>query len=255
MFIDSHCHVNFACFDEQRDKLISSLAYQQIDKLIIPATHRSTWQDIIDLCCQYPNLYYSLGYHPHFLDHYEDGDLIYLQALVNRRERQCIAIGEIGLDKRISTDMRMQEDIFIEQVKIAEKFKLPIILHVVQKQGRVLEILRQLKFTQGGVYHAFSGSEDIALAFIALGFKIGVGGVVTYPNALKTRKTLRLLPVESLILETDSPDMPVYKQRDKVNTPLNLLPIFTALAELRSESKECLAKQLYQNTLNIFSCK
>lgn len=253
MFIDSHCHINFACYDRQRETLLASLQVHGIDKLIVPGTHRGDWQNIINLCHEHSNLYYSLGYHPHFLDYYKDDDLAYLQVLLSTKESRCVALGEIGLDKRVNTDIKVQEAIFIAQVKIAEKCKLPIILHVVQKQGRVLELLRQLKFTQGGVYHAFSGSEEVALAFISLGFKIAVGGLITHPNAVKTRKTISLLPIESLVLETDAPDMPIYQQRESLNTPLNLLTIFSSLAELRSESKACLAAQLYKNTLAIFS--
>lgn len=194
-----------------------------------------------------------MGCHPHYLDTYKEGDLAYLQQLLVNKAPQCIAVGEVGLDKRINIDSSIQELVFIEQLKIAQKLQLPIILHVVQKQGRVLEILKQLRFTQGGVYHAFSGSKEVALAYIALGFKIGVGGVITYPNSIKTRNTISQLPLESLVLETDAPDMPIYQQSEKNNSPINLLKIFSALADLRDESKACLATQLYNNTLSIFS--
>ncbi|MGB5444145.1 MAG: TatD family hydrolase, partial [Psychromonas sp.] len=139
------------------------------------------------------------------------------------------------------------------QLKIAQQLALPVILHVVKKQGRMLEILRQQKFTQGGVYHAFSGSAEVALAFIKLGFKIGVGGVITYPNSVTTRATIAALPLESLVLETDAPDMPVYQQEQADNSPLNLLKVFAALMTLRSESESELASQLYLNTRSLFS--
>lgn len=253
MFIDSHCHLNFTCFDTHRDMLLKDLRYAKVSKLIIPATHRNEWSNIIRLGESHANIFYSLGYHPHFLEHYKEGDLEYLQQLLTNKAPQCVALGEIGLDKRAKADSSIQERVFIEQVKMAQKLQLPIILHVVQKQGRVLEILKQLKFTQGGVYHAFSGSKEVALEYIRLGFKIAVGGVITYPNSIKTRETIALLPIESLVLETDAPDMPIYQQLEKDNSPINLLKIFSTLVELRDEEKGCLATQLYNNTVSIFS--
>jgi TatD DNase family protein len=253
MFIDSHCHLNFACFDIQREMLLQKLQQHNITKLIIPATHRANWRQVSRLCENHPNLYYALGYHPHFLDYFRQGDLQYLQTLLENRHSQCVALGEIGLDKFAKTPIQVQESIFTEQLAIAQYLELPVILHVVKKQGRVLEILRQLNFTQGGVYHAFSGSYEVALDFIKLGFKMGVGGVITYPNSVTTRETISRLPLESLVLETDAPGMPIYQQEQPDNTPLNLLHIFESLAMLRGESKKCLASQLYNNTRSLFS--
>ncbi|MFT7053620.1 MAG: TatD DNase family protein [Psychromonas sp.] len=253
MFIDSHCHLNFACFDIQRDMLLQKLQQNDITKVIIPATHRAQWSQISKLCENHSNLYYALGYHPHFLDYFEPGDLEYLQTLLENKNARCVALGEIGLDKFAKTTMPVQESIFIAQLEIAQQLALPVIIHVVKKQGRVLEILRQLNFTQGGVYHAFSGSEEVALDFIKLGFKIGVGGVITYPNSVTTKATISRLPLDSLVLETDAPDMPIYRQEQQYNTPLNLLHIFESLVSLRSESKKCLASQLYINTRSLFS--
>jgi len=253
MFIDSHCHLNFACFDIQREMLLQTLQENNITKLIIPATHRAEWSKISRLCEKHPNLYYALGYHPHFLEYFKPGDLQYLQTLLENRNTQCVALGEIGLDKFAKTTIQVQERIFTAQLEIAQQLELPVILHVVKKQGRVLEILRQLNFTQGGVYHAFSGSEEVALDFIKLGFKLGIGGVITYPNSVTTRATISRLPLESLVLETDAPDMPIYRQEQRDNTPLNLLHIFDALTSLRGESKKCLASQLYTNTRSLFS--
>jgi TatD DNase family protein len=257
MFIDSHCHFNFSCFDGERETLLQKLKENKIKKLVIPGTHRGTWSTISYLCQMHNNLYYSLGCHPHFMDHFQEEDLQYLETLLQslrqNNNKQCVALGEIGLDKYAKTDIQVQEHVFIAQLKIAQKLKLPIILHVVKKQGRVLQLLAEHGFTQGGVYHAFSGSEEVALAFIKLGFKIGVGGVITYPNSKTTKQTISRLPIESLVLETDAPDMPLYKQKQAFNTPLNLLIIFESLAALRCEAKNCLAAQLYKNTETIFS--
>ena len=253
MFIDSHCHFNFPCFDNNRENLLQELAQKKIDKIIIPATHRETWANIQQLCLQHHNLYYALGIHPHFLDTLQDDDLLILKKLLENRSKHCVALGEIGLDKYADADLQQQEKVFIKQLQIAEQVELPVILHIVKQQGRVLEILKEQKFSQGGVYHAFSGSYEIALEFIKLGFKLGIGGVITYPEAKKTQQTIARLPIEALLLETDAPDMPVYEQQQAYNSPVNLLVVFEALLAYRSESKSCLATQIYENTQCIFS--
>ncbi|WP_019612995.1 TatD family hydrolase [Psychromonas ossibalaenae] len=253
MFIDSHCHLNFSCFNEQREALLKQLQEQDIKRLVIPGTAPGSWSDIIELCAVHKQLYYGLGCHPHFITTFQESDFQYLEKLLQNSGTQCVALGEIGLDKFADADMQLQEQVFIRQVQLAQKLQLPVILHVVKKQGRVLEILKEQKFTCGGVYHAFSGSFDVACAFIALGFKIGVGAVITYPNSTRTKTTISQLPVESLVLETDAPDMALYQQAERYNSPLNVISVFESLAALRSESKNCLAAQIYKNSVSIFS--
>lgn len=253
MFTDSHCHLDFSCFSNELDNLFETFKTKKITKVVIPATQASAWQGIQAIANQYPSAFYALGIHPHFLASFKAQDLNTLNSLLKDRDNKCIALGEIGLDKFASVDLDQQEQIFIAQLKLAQHHQLPIILHCVKMQGRVLALLKQYKFKLGGVYHAFSGSNEVANEFIKLGFKLGVGGVITYPNSTKTRQTFAQLPLHALLLETDSPDMPLYQQQTKNNTPLNVLPIFECLVTLRNESKTQLATQLYNNMHNIFS--
>lgn len=253
MFTDSHCHLDFTCFSNELDDLFETLKAKKITKVVIPATQASAWQGIRAIADRYPNAFYALGIHPHFLASFKAQDLNTLNSLLKDRDNKCIALGEIGLDKFASVDLTQQEQVFIAQLKLAQLHQLPIILHCVKMQGRVLALLKQYEFKQGGVYHAFSGSLEVANEFIKLGFKLGVGGVITYPNSTRTRQTFADLPIDALLLETDAPDMPLYKQKTKNNTPLNILPIFECLASLRNESKSQLATQLYKNIHTIFS--
>ncbi|WP_413701537.1 TatD family hydrolase [Psychromonas sp. KJ10-10] len=253
MFTDSHCHLDFPCFSHELDDLFEALKSKEITKVVIPATQASSWEPVQKIASRYPSAFYALGIHPHFLTSFKSQDLETLNSLLKNRNNKCIALGEIGLDKFATTNLQQQEWVFIEQLKIAQQHQLPIILHCVKMQGRVLTILKQQKFNYGGVYHAFSGSIEIANEFIKLGFKLGVGAVITYPNSTKTRTTFSLLPLESLLLETDAPDMPLYQQQGKYNTPLNILPIFECLTTLRQESKTQLATQLYNNMHKIFA--
>ncbi|WP_417697720.1 TatD family hydrolase [Psychromonas sp.] len=257
MFIDSHCHLNFDCFKKDLNHLLVDLKQAHINHVIIPATDAQHWSDIIALCEQYPELYFALGIHPHFLTSIKEGDLALLESTLDNLQRQprshCVALGEIGLDKLIETSMETQESLFLAQLAIAQRLQLPVILHVVKTQSRILQLLKQTKFSYGGVYHAFSGSEEIANEFIKLGFKLGIGGVITHPTAKKTQSTLKNLPLSSLLLETDAPDMPIYQQQTVYNSPLNIPLIFDALCALREEPRDVIAQQIYNNSKSIFS--
>lgn len=252
MFIDSHCHLDFECFGDDLTSLLAELKKKHINKVIIPATQGSRWDKIEELARQHNAIHYALGIHPHFLDSFHESDLPLLQKKLSKRDSKCVALGEVGLDKFAKADQSQQEFVFIKQLKMAQQLQLPIILHCVKKQGRVLALLKQHAFSHGGVYHAFSGSIEVAHEFIKLGFKLGIGGVITYPNSTKTRQTISQLPIESLLLETDAPDMPLYQQLSEHNNPLNIIAIFNALSGLRNESQSQLMAQLYNNVINIF---
>ncbi|TEW47672.1 TatD family hydrolase [Psychromonas algicola] len=256
MFVDSHCHLNFDCFKAERASLMQQLAEVKINQVIVPGTDKSRWPEIIKLAADYKNIYFALGIHPHFLNTFEDADLLLLTSLLVEtlasENNKCVALGEIGLDKLIDTAPALQEKVFLAQLAIAESLKLPVILHVVKTQSRVLALLKQAKFSYGGVYHAFSGSEEIAKEFIKLGFKLGIGGVITHPSAQKTKATLSQLPLSSLVLETDAPDMPIYQQSSSHNSPLNLISIYQSLCNLRRETPLAVQRQLYLNTQSIF---
>jgi TatD DNase family protein len=257
MFIDSHCHLNFDCFKKDQTSLIKALAEQHINHVIIPGTDAKRWPEIAQLVEGNRTLYYALGLHPHFLNDFKDEHLGILKqqlsfAMTSEKNR-CVALGEIGLDKLITTDFALQEKVFVAQLHMAEYFQLPVILHVVKTQSRTLALLKQVKFSFGGIYHAFSGSEEIANEFIKLGFKLGIGGVITYPTAKKTQATLSKLPLSSFVLETDAPDMPIYQQKEQYNSPLNIKVIFAALCKLRKEPQQVVMDQIYENTKSIFS--
>lgn len=257
MLIDSHCHFNFECFKHDQKGQLEALFNLGISKLIVPATDCQRWEEVMALAQAHNNIYFALGIHPHFLTDFVPTQLIQLKRLLStcnaEMKRKCVALGEIGLDKLIETDLLLQESVFLAQLEIAEQLQLPVILHVVKMQSRVLQLLKKVKFSAGGVYHAFSGSEEIAREFIKLGFKLGVGGVITHPSATRTRETFSRLPLSSLVLETDAPDMPIYQQTESHNLPSNLSVIYKQLCALRCEPSALIEQQLYANTESIFS--
>ena len=261
--IDSHCHLDFAEFDEDRDTLIDGLLARGVSSGIVPAVKPGNWQTVLDLTAKHDNLYPALGIHPCFLDgtgaesevvksgvvkrsHIDD-----LAALIEQNP-QVIAVGECGLDFTLD-NVDEQRYYFTAQIKLAQQFKLPLIIHHRKCHDIILAFLRKFKPQQGGVIHAFSGSYQQAQQYIDLGFKLGIGGTITYSRAIKTREVVCKVPLESLILETDAPDMPIYGRQGERNSPAYLGEVFTVLTLLRDEPAVEIEKQLLANTRTLFS--
>ena len=247
MLIDSHCHLDFSCFDNDRTEVLEGCKKLAVDIIVIPGTQASQWQKQIDLCHLYPQLRFALGLHPYFLKSFESLHLVELSQLLNKYQDKVLAVGEIGLDTHIDVDWNLQLQVFEQQLLIAEERMLPVILHHRNSHNELIRTLKAKKFTQGGIVHAFSGSVEVAKTYIDLGFKIGVGGGITYSRASKTRNTLAQLPINCLVLETDAPDMPLMGKQGQRNSPEYLPEIFESLLSLRTETKQQLLQACYQN--------
>ena len=250
---DTHCHFDFDEFAASFPEQMSAATHAQVDKILIPSVGVFNWLRVKNLAAQYPaTLRYALGFHPYFLEHFADEQLQLLEDELALRESACVAVGECGLDAMVEVNASQQERVFIAQLAMAQHVRLPVILHSRKTHNRLLQLIKQYRFTQGGVLHAFSGSEQQARQFIDLGFKIGVGGVITYPRANKTRQAISQLPIESLVLETDAPDMPLSGRQGEANHPKYLIDVLEELAALRDTNKEQLASQLWTNSIELF---
>lgn len=256
-FIDTHCHFDFPVFSD----LIKELSKAQeagVCKIVIPATQQSGWGHLHDLSVQHSSLYYSLGLHPYFLEQHSEVSLEQLGEALTQRSQRCIAVGECGLDFMLDdallteSNIQKQYQLFDGQLKLAIKHNLPIIIHARQSHDKILQRLRKFKPQKGGVIHAFSGSKQQAMEYVKLGFYIGVGGVITYERAKKTRQAIAELPLTALVLETDAPDMPVSGFQGQPNHPAHLVDIFNSLCSLRQESKSDIADQLWHNSCCLF---
>jgi TatD DNase family protein len=167
------------------------------------------------------------------------------------KQYPAVAIGEIGLDFFINHyNQTRQEHFFVEQLKLARDFDLPVLLHIRRAQDTILKHLRQIK-VRGGIAHAFNGSRQQADAFIGLGFKLGFGGAMTHPRATRLRALAMTLPIEAIVLETDAPDIPPEWLGRARNEPAELARIATVLAELRGISVDEIAEQTAHNTLAV----
>ena len=237
MFIDSHCHLDFRCFDDDRAEILDNCAKLAINTIVVPGTKASQWQKQIGLCHVNPQLKFTLGLHPFFLNSFEPEHLAELSNLLYQHQDKTLALGEIGLDGHVDVDWKLQVQVFEQQLMIAKEHQLPVILHHRNSHNELIRILKINKFTQGGIVHAFSGSLQEAQTYIDLGFKIGIGGVITYSRANKTRKTISQLPLSSIVLETDAPDMPLMGKQGQRNSPEYLPEIFESLITLRNEGR------------------
>ncbi len=258
MLFDSHCHLDFPVFDADRSQLLTQCADAGIAAICLPATEQQYWARLEQLLrTSHPSgvrLCGALGLHPFFINAHQDLHLEQLDQRLSEKPEHIVAVGEIGLDLFIDEpNLPRQEHLFREQVTIAAHHKLPLILHVRRAHDQTASILRKMKFTEGGIVHAWSGSSQQAKAFTDIGFKIGIGGSLTYDRAARLHKLVRTLPLEHFVLETDAPDIPpAHIKKGERNTPLTLVPVLDKIAELRDEPVAQLQETLYQNTCAVF---
>ncbi|MCH8501455.1 MAG: TatD family hydrolase [Aliidiomarina sp.] len=227
---DSHCHLDFSDFDDDRDIVMQRAMARGVQRFLVPGVKSATWPRLAQLRQQYASWQIAFGLHPYFIEQHGESDL---EQLPHWLQQGAIAVGEIGLDAHVG-DMAKQKRLFDAQLMIAAEFRLPVILHHRKTLDTMLPLVRKATIC-GGIVHAFSGSYQQAMAWIELGFRLGVGGVITYPRAQKTRQTIARLPAQSLVLETDSPDMPLCGFQGQRNEPERVRLVYDALRTLRNE--------------------
>ena len=251
-WIDTHCHLDAPEFDTDRDAVRQQAAGLGVAHCVIPAVEAANFGAVRALAHAYGESY-ALGIHPLCTGRAAESDLRLLDEALQaaRADPRLVAVGEIGLDFFVpGLDAARQELFYREQLLLARRHGLPVILHVRRSADRLLKHLRDLPVT--GIAHAFNGSMQQAMAFVDLGFKLGFGGAVTFERALQLRRLATELPLSALVLETDSPDIPphwLYRTAaDRAagrpqgrNEPGELPRIAEVVAGLRGISVEALA--------------
>lgn len=230
-FIDTHCHLDAAEFDADRDAEYARAVAAGVAIQIVPAISRDSFAAVTATCERYPGCLPAWGLHPMYIHVHRPEHLAELRAQIEAR--RPVAVGEIGLDFFVrDLDPAAQEYFFVEQLKIARDHDLPVLLHCRRANDALLKQLRRIG-VRGGIAHAFNGSPQQADAFIKLGFKLGFGGAFTWPRANNLRRLAAELPLDAIVLETDSPDIPpIWLGRGR-NAPGELPRIAQVLAELR----------------------
>lgn len=231
MLVDSHIHLDAAEFDADRDAVVAAARAAGVGRFVVPAVDVASFDRVAALAREHADVRFALGIHPLYVDTLADDDLDVLEARL--ADGGAIAVGEIGLDFFVADhDAPLQERVFRAQLKLARRFGLPVILHVRRAVDAILKHLRTIE-VPGGIAHAFNGSRQQADMFIAMGFKLGFGGAMSYDGSRRIRSLAAGLPLDSIVLETDAPDMPPAWAGGRRNEPANIRRYAEILGELR----------------------
>ena len=271
--IDTHTHFDVEVFDSDREQQ-SQVAFEHgVQHLVLIGFLAKYFDQMVacqqqlqDLAAQAkptPTAHLALGLHPFYITQHQDSDLQILAQSI--QQHSPIAIGEIGLDTftsemKIAENYARQQDFFVQQLELASQYKLPALLHIRRAHADVLKILKSQKFNYGGIAHSFSGGIQEAKAFVNLGFKIGITGQVTNPNAKKLRQTIvelvKTVGLTSIVIETDCPDFtplpcqnqPCHATHGRRNVPANLKYVLDELSKLLDKDRTELSHHLWQNS-------
>ncbi len=253
---DTHCHFDLPELAAEQVNHWQQAQQVGVAALLIPAVAQAAWANLLKLRCEQPDWHIALGIHPWWADKHNLNAVPALERLLQQQSAQICAVGEIGLDFAIdATSFDIQQQLFSAQLALAKKYHKPVILHHRKSQPQLLAELKRRQFSEGGILHAFSGSQQQAMAFVDLGFKLGIGGTITYERAEKTRKTVQKLPLSCFVLETDAPAMPLAGCQGQINTPAQLHRVFAAFCQLRPEPPAQLAVALWHNSIAVLRLK
>ncbi|WCT23344.1 TatD family hydrolase [Acidovorax temperans] len=258
-WIDTHAHLDAPELAHDVDAVREQARAQGVVHCVLPAVERSNWDSVRLLAHRHGDSY-ALGIHPLYTGRAQDEDLELLAHTLqqHRADPRLVAVGEIGLDYFVpGLDAERQQRFYRAQLALARRFDLPVILHVRRSADKLLKGLRDIA-VPGGIAHAFNGSSQQAQAFMALGFKLGFGGAVTYDRALQLRRLAAELPESAIVLETDAPDIPPHwlytpaaqraaGQPQGRNTPVQLPRIAQVLADVRGVPLAALARATTAN--------
>lgn len=248
MFIDTHCHLYSEYYDDLEQVKKRSFA-NGITKVINNGCDQKTNEEILKLIAKNEYMYGAIGIHPENVYEYSQKDLDFIEKNINNKK--IVAIGEIGLDYHYEkTSKEEQKKLFEYQLALAEKYKMPVVIHSREATQDTIDILK--KYNVNGVIHSFSGSLEVAKIYIKMGYLLGVNGVITFKNA-NIKDVYKEIPLENIILETDSPYLTPHPYRGKKNEPMYIKTIAEFVANVKNVSLEDLAKQTNQNVQKMFN--
>lgn len=248
--VDTHSHFDVDAFDIDRAQTLQRAKDEGVVAQIVPAIDAAGWPRLSEVCATDAGLHAAYGLHPIYLPQHRPEHLLALRAQLE--QERCVAVGEIGLDYFIEDlDRERQQHYFEAQLELAREFELPVIVHGRRAFDAVIATLRRFMPLRG-VVHSFAGSEEQAEQLYRLGFMLGIGGPVTYERAQRLRRLVAAMPIDHLLLETDSPDQPDSQWRGQRNEPVRLPVVLEAIAELRGESPETIAQATTANAERLF---
>lgn len=247
MLIDTHCHLS----DEQYNNREEVIKNMGAGLIITSGIDDKSNKDVLELCSKYPNVYGTLGIHPESIENVTEEDFLFIEKYL--QNPKIVAVGEIGLDYYWTKDNKeKQKEIFIRQLRLAEKYKKAIVIHSRDSIQDTYNILKQEKLTVPIDIHCYSGSLEMANEFIKIGCKLGIGGVVTFKNGVKLQEIVKNIGLEHLLLETDGPYLAPEPFRGCQNVPANTYYIASKIAEIKGFSVEEVIKQTAKNAASVF---
>lgn len=253
MLIDTHTHLDSPKFDDDREEVIARALEQGVTKLINIGFNRETIPTTMKLAETYDFIYAVVGWHPQDAITMEPGDLEWIESLA--KHPKVVAIGEIGLDYYWDTSPRdVQHRVFREQIRLARKLNMPIVIHNRDAHEDILRLLKEEKAGEvGGVMHSFSGSWETAKQCLDMGFYISFGGPITFKNAVQPKEVLSKVPLDRLLVETDSPYLTPHPFRGKRNESAHVRLVAEMAAEIKGISLQEIAKITSENAAQIFT--
>ena len=251
MAIDTHAHIFDAQFDEDRIDVINRLIDAKIKKAVVVGFSKETNVLALNLAKGHAFLYPTAGLHPSEANEITESDILDLEKFIN--DNKVYAIGECGLDYYwVNDNKEKQKWLFTEQIKLAIKYDLPLIIHCRDAVGDVYEILKEYKGKLRFVMHCYSGSSEMAVEFVKLGGMISLGGPVTFKNAKAPKEVAKIVPLDRLLIETDCPYLAPHPNRGKRNEPSYVRLVLNEIAALREIDADELEEVLDQNSIKFF---
>ena len=256
MIFDTHCHLNSEELLPRIDEVLESAKKVGVDKFLVVGWDKASSIKAVELAHQYDGIYAAIGFHPTDIECVSEEDYNEVMALVN--DPKVVAIGEIGLDYHWVKDSALrqrQKEWFIKQINFANEHKKPISIHNREAFEDCLKILKEHNPLYGGVMHCYSGSVELLKDVLDLGLYIGLDGPLTFTNAKTPKEVCEEVPLERLVVETDSPYLPPHPHRGTINEPKNIALIVDEVANLKGISKKHILDVLYKNSCALFNIK
>lgn len=253
MIFETHAHYDDESFEEDRQELLESFSANNISHVINIGATLSSVKKTIGLMEQYPFVYGAIGIHPEGAGELTEESFAWLKEQCSREK--AVAVGEIGLDYYWKEpDREIQKHWFRRQLQLAKEVQLPVVIHSRDAAKDTIDIMKQEKAGEtGGVVHCFSYTKETARIFLDMGFYMGIGGVITFQNAQKLKEALNYIPMDRVLLETDSPYLAPVPYRGKRNTSLNLPYIMEEIAAIKGITKEAVEDATMENAKRLFN--
>jgi len=254
MIIDTHCHLDDKRYNDDIKEVLQRAKENGVSRFIIPGADPKTLKRAIELSEMYSEIYFAVGVHPYDATKYSRE---YLEQYITHPK--CVAVGECGLDyyrlpkstEEIEAEKKLQKEVFLDQIELAKKFNLPLIVHIRDSSLDCLEILQQNAGEKGGVLHCYN-ADEVLLKLTSQNFYYGIGGVLTFKNARKLVNVYPKIPVDRLLVETDAPYLTPHPHRGKRNEPSYTRLVIAKMSELSNIEQEILEEKTTQNTFTLF---